>query len=207
MSAKCHKRTSDLPPCEDRTKAACLRYKKPPSRRVWKHRQREIACYATRRIGWRDYRWGRLAHPNKLFQSISTRDTGNLSPENACDCHTHYSRRPAGISLLLRSRLHAELASPEEMSALHRMLHIERVVIVTPSLYGTDNSSTLFGMKARGADARGMAVIDDKTTESDLDAMARAASAAFGSIRHRRHWRSQHRPPTFLVRGRPFQES
>jgi len=29
-------------------------------------------------------------------------------------------------------------------------------------------------MKARGADARGVAVIDDKTTESDLDAMAHA---------------------------------
>ena len=61
-----------------------------------------------------------------------------------------------------------ELASPEEMSALHRMLRIKRVVIVTPSVYGTDNSATLYGMKARGADARGVAVIDDKTTESDL---------------------------------------
>jgi predicted TIM-barrel fold metal-dependent hydrolase len=36
-----------------------------------------------------------------------------------------------------------ELASPEEMSALHRALKIKRVVIVTPSVYGTDNSATL----------------------------------------------------------------
>jgi predicted TIM-barrel fold metal-dependent hydrolase len=48
------------------------------------------------------------------------------------------------------------------------------VVIVTPSVYGTDNSATLFGMKARGANARGVAVIDDKTAESDLDAMNQA---------------------------------
>ena len=34
--------------------------------------------------------------------------------------------------------------------------------------------STLFGMKARGATARGVAVIDDKTPESDLDAMNKA---------------------------------
>jgi len=47
-------------------------------------------------------------------------------------------------------------------------------VIVTPSVYGTDNSSTLYGMKARGTDARGVAVIDDKTPESDLDAMGQA---------------------------------
>jgi predicted TIM-barrel fold metal-dependent hydrolase len=57
------------------------------------------------------------------------------------------------------------------MAALHKTLHMQRVVIVTPSVYGTDNSATRFGMKARGADARGVAVIDDKTPESDLDAM------------------------------------
>jgi predicted TIM-barrel fold metal-dependent hydrolase len=51
---------------------------------------------------------------------------------------------------------------------------------VTPSVYGTDNSATLFGMKARGADARGVAVIDDSTSESDLDAMG---SAGIRSIR------------------------
>jgi predicted TIM-barrel fold metal-dependent hydrolase len=48
------------------------------------------------------------------------------------------------------------------------------VVIVTPSVYGTDNSATLYGMKARGADARGVAVIDDRTPEIALDAMGRA---------------------------------
>ena len=64
-----------------------------------------------------------------------------------------------------------EPASPEEMAALHKSLHIKRVVIVTPSVYGTDNSATLYGMKARGATARGVAVIDDKTPESELDAM------------------------------------
>ena len=52
-----------------------------------------------------------------------------------------------------------------------RSLHIERVVIVTPSVYGTDNAATLAGMKARGAEARGVAVIDDKTPESELDTM------------------------------------
>ena len=60
------------------------------------------------------------------------------------------------------------------MSALHKALHIERVVIVTPSVYGSDNSATLFGMKARGATARGVAVIDEKTSEADLDAMGQA---------------------------------
>jgi predicted TIM-barrel fold metal-dependent hydrolase len=60
------------------------------------------------------------------------------------------------------------------MAALHKALHIERVVIVTPSVYGTDNSATLFGIKARGPAARGVAVIDEKTADSDLDAMNQA---------------------------------
>jgi predicted TIM-barrel fold metal-dependent hydrolase len=57
------------------------------------------------------------------------------------------------------------------MAALHKALHIERVVIVTPSVYGTDNRATLEGIKFRGSTGRGVAVIDDKTSESDLDEM------------------------------------
>ena len=95
-------------------------------------------------------------------------------PAGACDCHTHIHGDPEKFPFFAGRVYTPELASPEEMSALHKALHIERVVIVTPSVYGTDNSATLFGMKARGATARGVAVIDDKTTESDLDAMGEA---------------------------------
>lgn len=92
-------------------------------------------------------------------------------PAHACDCHTHIHGDPAKFPFFAGRVYTPEPASPEEMAALHKALHIERVVIVTPSVYGTDNSATLFGMKARGANARGVAVIDDKTAESDLDAM------------------------------------
>ena len=64
------------------------------------------------------------------------------------------------------------------MSELHRALKIERVVIVTPSVYGPDNASTLYGMMARGANARGVAVIDDKTPESDSTPCRSRAFAA-----------------------------
>jgi len=95
-------------------------------------------------------------------------------PAGACDCHTHIHPDPAKFPFFAGRVYTPELASPEEMSALHKALHMERVVIVTPSVYGPDNSPTLFGMKARGAAARGVAVIDDKTSESDLDAMGKA---------------------------------
>ncbi|NEV00954.1 amidohydrolase family protein [Bradyrhizobium uaiense] len=95
-------------------------------------------------------------------------------PAGACDCHTHIHGDPAKFPFFAGRVYTPEQASPEEMSALHKALHVERVVIVTPSVYGPDNSSTLFGMTARGATARGVAVIDDKTSESDLDAMQKA---------------------------------
>src|SRR4051795_1371719 len=95
-------------------------------------------------------------------------------PAGACDCHTHIHGDPAKFPFFSGRVYTPEPASPEEMSALHKALHIDRVVIVTPSVYGTHNSATLFGMKARGASARGVAVIDDKTPESELDAMNQA---------------------------------
>jgi predicted TIM-barrel fold metal-dependent hydrolase len=95
-------------------------------------------------------------------------------PAGACDCHTHIHGDPEKFPFFSGRVYTPEPASPEEMSALHKALHIDRVVIVTPSVYGTDNAATLFGMKARGATARGVAVIDDKTPEADLDVMNQA---------------------------------
>jgi len=95
-------------------------------------------------------------------------------PLGACDCHTHIHGDPEKFPFFVGRVYTPETALPEEMAALHKSLHIQRVVIVTPSVYGTDNSATLYGMQARGADARGVAVIDETTPENDLDAMDRA---------------------------------
>ncbi len=95
-------------------------------------------------------------------------------PAGACDCHTHIHGEPEKFPFFPGRVYTPETALPEEMAALHQALRVQRVVIVTPSVYGTDNSATLWGMAARGASARGVAVIDDKTPESELDAMGRA---------------------------------
>lgn len=92
-------------------------------------------------------------------------------PTHTCDCHTHIF----GDFPLSPARSYTpEPALPADMKALHKALHVERVVIVTPSVYGTDNAATLFGMKQRGKTARGVAVIDARTTEKELAAMSRA---------------------------------
>ncbi len=95
-------------------------------------------------------------------------------PVGACDCHTHVHGDPQRFPFSPSRVYTPGTALPEEMAALHRALGVKRVVIVTPSVYGTDNAATLYGMAARGADARGVAVIDDGTQEAALDAMGRA---------------------------------
>jgi predicted TIM-barrel fold metal-dependent hydrolase len=92
-------------------------------------------------------------------------------PAGACDCHTHIHGDPKEFPWFAGRVYTPEMALPSEMAAIHKALGIQRVVIVTPSVYGTDNSASLWGMQARGKTARGVAVIDSKTTESELDTM------------------------------------
>lgn len=118
---------------------------------------------------------GALMHARFGFAKASQPGTAvNFEiPAGACDCHTHIHGDPAQYPWFAGRTYTPEMALPEEMSALHKALRMQRVVIVTPSVYGADNSSTIYGMKARGNDARGVAVIDDKTTEADIDNLAR----------------------------------
>jgi len=118
---------------------------------------------------------GTLLHTRFSFAKASQPATKvNFDvPAGACDCHTHIHGDPAKFPFFAGRVYTPEMALPEEMAALHKALHIQRVVIVTPSVYGTDNSATIYGMKARGVDARGVAVIDDKTTDAELDNLAR----------------------------------
>ena len=95
-------------------------------------------------------------------------------PAGACDCHTHIFGDPARFPLFAGRTYTPETALPEEMARVHEALHMQRVVIVTPSVYGSDNSCSLYGMKARGANARGIAVIDEKTSANELERLQKA---------------------------------
>jgi predicted TIM-barrel fold metal-dependent hydrolase len=95
-------------------------------------------------------------------------------PAGACDTHTHVFGDSQRFPFAPARAYTPEQASIAEMRALHSALHTERVVIVHPSVYGTDNSCTLDGMKQLGSIVRGIAVIDEKTPESALDEMDRA---------------------------------
>jgi predicted TIM-barrel fold metal-dependent hydrolase len=65
-------------------------------------------------------------------------------------------------------------ASADELLTLQKTLRLSRVVIVQPSVYGTDNSCTLDGMRRLGKRARGVAVIDASTDAGALASMHEA---------------------------------
>jgi predicted TIM-barrel fold metal-dependent hydrolase len=95
-------------------------------------------------------------------------------PAGACDSHTHIFGDPQRFPLSPTRGYTPEPASVAEMRTLHRALHVDRVVIVQPSIYGTDNSCTLDAIKQLGKRARGIAVIEEKTSRPALDEMDRA---------------------------------
>ena len=95
-------------------------------------------------------------------------------PSGACDCHVHVFGDPRRFPLWSGRTYTPETAPVQELSALHRALHIERTVIVTPLIYGTDNSCTVDALRYLGARARAVALIDEHTTGTELDELHRA---------------------------------
>jgi predicted TIM-barrel fold metal-dependent hydrolase len=95
-------------------------------------------------------------------------------PSAACDCHVHIFGDPAKFPFATRRTYTPPPASIEELLELQRDLHMDRVVVVQPSVYGTDNACTVDAVRKMGARARGIAVIDGSTPRAALQEMAGA---------------------------------
>lgn len=93
------------------------------------------------------------------------------APPGACDCHMHIydPRFPAAADATHKEP--GALAS--EYRKVQQRLGLERVVVVQPTQYGTDNSCTLQAMADLG-NARGIAVIDDTVTDAELERLTKA---------------------------------
>jgi predicted TIM-barrel fold metal-dependent hydrolase len=94
-------------------------------------------------------------------------------PAGACDCHVHIFGDPGRYPFFSGRAYTPDTADVAELRALHEALHMDRVVVVQPSVYGTDNTCTLDAIRQLGARARGVVVIDASTPDSALDDMAR----------------------------------
>ena len=88
-----------------------------------------------------------------------------------CDCHTHVFPPASQFPFAAGRHYTPALASIEALQAMHRAIGVERVVIVHPSPYGADNACLLWALQTIGENARGVAVIDDKTSVQTLTAL------------------------------------
>lgn len=95
-------------------------------------------------------------------------------PPHACDCHTHVYANPNRFPLAPDRVYTPEIVEAEELVAFHKKLGFERVVIVHPNTHGADNSVSLYAMNVYGPNARGVALIDDRTSDLEIESMKQA---------------------------------
>ena len=69
----------------------------------------------------------------------------------ACDCHTHIFGPDEKFPLSPKRLYTPGPASIEDLNALHKAIHIDRVVVVHPSPYGADNAVTVDAVRKMGA--------------------------------------------------------
>jgi predicted TIM-barrel fold metal-dependent hydrolase len=94
-------------------------------------------------------------------------------PGGACDCHVHVFD-PAHFPYDDGRIYTPPEASLEDLRNLQAALGFARVVVVAPSVYGTDNSCTVDAVRRLGARARGVVVLPGSVTASELDDMTAA---------------------------------
>ncbi|MFG1270741.1 amidohydrolase family protein [Xanthobacter versatilis] len=98
-------------------------------------------------------------------------------PAHATDCHFHING-PYDRYLLSRGRIYNPPAAliPDYLRVA-RALGLERMVVVQPSTFGTDNTCTLDAVRALGPDrTRAVVVVDDDVSEATLAAMHAAGA-------------------------------
>src|SRR5688572_3746169 len=94
-------------------------------------------------------------------------------PPGATDCATHIYNDPKRHPFIEGRTYTPEPATVPELKQMMRTLRLDRVVVVQASTHGTDNTIVLDSIRELGAGARGVAMIDEKTTEASLDDMHR----------------------------------
>lgn len=92
-------------------------------------------------------------------------------PAGACDCHAHVCGPADRYSYYAKRIYTPEDAPVGEYQRLLATLGVTRAVLVQPSFYGADNSAMLDAIKAGGSDFRGVAVLGEDVSDSELDAL------------------------------------
>lgn len=90
-------------------------------------------------------------------------------PPGACDCHFHVFAPPS--PQIPERSYTAPLALLSAYQNLQETLGLDRAVIVQPSIYGTDNRTTLQSLPSDGS-MKAIVVVDAKTPSATLQGMS-----------------------------------
>jgi D-galactarolactone isomerase len=88
------------------------------------------------------------------------------APAGACDTHMHFY--DARFPVAPTARGTQPDAKPDEYRAMQQRLGLQRVVVVQPSSYGTDNRCTMEGVAQFGGNARAVVVVDQSVSDAEL---------------------------------------
>ncbi|PZW45017.1 putative TIM-barrel fold metal-dependent hydrolase [Humitalea rosea] len=107
-------------------------------------------------------------------------------PPGSCDSHCHVFG-PADVFPYAPDRAYTPPDAPfEGLQKLHRILGIDRAVIVHASCHGTDMTVTLDGIARSGGTMRGVAVVDGDITAAELQRLHAGGmrGVRFNFVRH-----------------------
>ncbi|CAB3664500.1 4-sulfomuconolactone hydrolase [Achromobacter kerstersii] len=114
--------------------------------------------------------------------SSTSKDTTNSTtppnfevPVGACDCHVHVFPDETRFPFYSSRTYTPPHASIGQLLDLQDSLRLDRVVIVTPSVYGNDNTATLYAIRMLGKQrARGVGVVADEANAEELAELKQA---------------------------------
>jgi predicted TIM-barrel fold metal-dependent hydrolase len=103
----------------------------------------------------------------EVLHSAGSEPPVQRAPIYACDCHFHIYNSEFAVAA--SATIKPPDARVPDYLQLRKRLGLSRGVIVTPSTYGTDNSCTLDAMAEFGSSARGVAVVDTRVKDDELN--------------------------------------
>jgi 2-pyrone-4,6-dicarboxylate lactonase len=115
----------------------------------------------------------------------ATRVPSLVLPKNSCDCAVHLYDSDDGSRLdPARKYDPPAYSSWEDMRRMHGIIGVDRAVLVQPTIYGTDHRLLLSVLRSEPDRYRGIAIINDDLTDTQLDVLHQAGvrSARFNLL-------------------------
>jgi D-galactarolactone isomerase len=95
------------------------------------------------------------------------------APAGACDCHVHFYGPADRYPLATTAPFPPPPASVADYRQVQKRLGLERVVVVQPSAYGTDNRCTMDAVTELGEAARAVVVVDQSASDREIEELSR----------------------------------